>query len=1117
MWGKKNVLFLALMIGGLFAVSPLKAQVDTATIVGTVQDPSGGLVAGATITAADMGTGIEVSTRTDSAGTYVITPLKVGRYTVTAEAKGFKKESNVGIVLQVQDRLRVDFTLQVGAVTETINIQAEPTLVQTESSALGDVVDSRKITALPLNGRDYTQLATLTTGVVKITENGGGINGATSASNGNAGGAFAVNGTRGNLNNFMLDGIDNNSNDNAGNILKTNVDAIEEFKIQTSNYSAEFGRSGGAVINATIKSGTNGFHGTLFEFLRNSAMDARGFFEPPDQPKAPFKQNQFGGTFGGPIKKNKLFFFVDYQGTRVSAATTAISTVPTPAEIGGDFSALLGDQVGTDALGRPVFENEIFDPNSTRQVGDTVVRNAFGFDPVTGLPIPGQANIIPASRFDPIAHNVANLYPAPNVPGAFANNYRVNPPGQDTIDQMDARSDYNISSRQQLFGRFSLSERTRFQAPPLPGLADGGSYSTGNYLEDTHGAALGYTFTVSPSMVNEFRAGFNRNHYDDNIPAYGQNYPPEGLAVPGVPNDPSINGLTLFQPSGYKRVGEPGYTPTISTSQEVQFGDTLSLVRGRHTIKVGPQFRFSQFNLFQVGQPRGRFSFSGEFSASSPSAGDGSGNGLADMLLGLPSTSVISTLTAFENRQNTYGGFVQDDFKVSSTLTLNLGLRYDYTTPIVEANDHQSNFNFATGQIIAAGQNGASRGLVTTDKNDFSPRVGLAWSPFKNNKTVFRAGYGRFFSYQEIRTGDPLQLAYNLPFFFEPSFVSDGITPILTVSGGFPPLNVNDAKFAGVTSNDSRLHAPVTDEWNFNVQHELPANILVEVAYVGAKSTHLQVLVDHNQDPVPGPGDVQSRRPYPQYGPFTSIENHGNSSYQALQLKAEKRLSAGLMFLTAYTYGKSINDQPEICCSSPWPQNSYNLTAEKGPSDFDNRFRWVSSFDYELPIGKGKRYVNSSRAGDLLLGGWHVGGIITLRTGFPFSPLMDYDPSNTGSNGLLRTDRTADGNLPKDQRSPDLWFDVNAFPLPTGYTFGNAGKNILNGPGGVTADMSARKIFSLTERWNLEFRAEFFNIFNHAVFAQPDNYITDGPGAAGVITSTVIPQRQIQFSLKLSF
>ena len=1088
------------------AFSILQAQVDTATVVGAVQDSSGAVVPGASVTATEVNTNTKTSTRTDTAGNYVLTPLRIGNYSVAVEAQGFKKETRAGVVLQVQDRVRVDFALQVGALTEAVNIEAEVPVVQTESSSLGDVIGSRQITDLPLNGRDYTQLATLTAGVVKITENGGGINGSTSASNGNAGGAFAVNGTRGNLNNFMLDGIDNNSNDNAGNILRTNVDAIEEFKVQTSNYSAEFGRSGGAVINATIKSGTNQFHGTVFEFFRNSDLDARGFFESPDQAKAPFKQNQFGGTLGGPIKKNKLFFFGDYQGTRVRAANTDIATVPTAAEIGGNFSGLLGSQVGTDALGRPVYQGEIFDPASTTMVNGNVVRNPF------------QGNIIPASRLDSIAHNAAALYPAPTVAGATANNYNFNAPGKDTIDQMDARVDYNISNRQQIFGRFSLSQRTRFQSPPLPGLADGGGYSTGNYFEGTRGAAIGHTFTISPSMVNELRIGFNRNHYRDNIPSYGQNYPPAGLAVPGVPDNSTVNGLTLFQPSGYIRIGEPGYTPTFSTSQEFQYGDTLSIIHGKHVIKLGPEVRFSQFNLFQVGQPRGRFSFSGEFTADSPSSGDGSGNGLADMLLGDPTTSVISTLTYFGNRQHTYGAFVQDDYKVTSTLTLNFGLRYDYTTPISEAHNRQSNFDFATGQLIVAGVNGASPGLTTMDKDDFAPRAGLAWSPaFRKGKTVIRAGYGRFFSYQEIRTGDPLQLGYNLPFFFEPSFVSDGITPVLTVSGGFPSLNLSQAKFAGVTSVDSRLHAPVNDEWNFNIQNQLPGNILFEVAYVGAKSTHLQVLVDHNQDPTPGPGSVQSRRPYPQYGPFTSIEDHGNSTYESLQLKAEKRLSHGLMFLSAFTYGKSINDQPEICCNGPWPQNSYNLKSEKGLSDFDNRFRWVSSFDYELPVGKGRRFLNSSRPADLVLGGWHVGGILTFRSGFPFSPLMGYDPSNTGSNGLLRTDRIANGNLPASQRSPNLWFDINAFPLPTGYTFGNAGKNILVGPGEKTGDISIRKMFNLTERFNLEFRAEAFNAFNHAVFTQPDSNISDGPGATGVITSTVIPQRQLQFALKLHF
>ncbi|HEV8038574.1 MAG TPA: TonB-dependent receptor [Bryobacteraceae bacterium] len=1072
-------------------------QADTATIVGTVRDSSGAVIVGGTITVTDTDTGTKTVTRTDSTGNYVVTPLRIGNYTVAVEAPGFKTETHSGIVLQVQDRLRVDFTMQVGAVSDAVNVQESVPVIQTESSSLGDVVASQQITDMPLNGRDYTQLATLTTGVVKITENGGGINGATSATNGNAGGAFAVNGTRGNLNNFMLDGIDNNSNDNAGNILSTNVDAIQEFKVQTSGYSAEFGRSGGAVINATIKSGTNAFHGTAFEFLRNSALDARGFFEPADQPKAPFRQNQFGGTVGGPIKRNKTFFFADYQGTRIGTAKTDISTVPTPAEIGGNFSALL---TGTPA-------GQIFDPQSTTMVNGNVVRTPFA------------GNIIPGSRLDPISSAVAQLYPAPNVSGAMANNYIVNAAGNEQIDQGDGRMDHNITDRQQVFARFSWSQINRFQQPPLPGLADGGSYSTGNYIEDTRGAAIGYTFAISPTMVNELRIGFNRAHYVDNTPAYGQKYPGAGLAVPGVPNNATVNGLTLFQPNAYHTLGEPGYTPTTSTSQEFQYGDTLSIVHGKHSLKMGPQLRWSQFNLFQIGQPRGAFGFTGEFTSDSPTSGDGSGNGLADMLLGLPTSSTISTLTYFGNRQQTYGGFIQDDYQVSRTLTLNLGVRYDYTTPITEAHNQQSNFDFATGQLIVAGQNGASAGLVNADKNDFAPRVGFAWNPFKN--TVIRSGYGRFFSYQEIRTGDPLQLAYNLPFFYQPTFISDGVTPILTVSKGFPSLNPSQAIDAGVTVSGSgvgsHLHAPVLDEWNFNIQQQLPAQILFEVAYVGSKSTHLQTLLDPNQDPVPGPGDIQSRRPYPQYGPFTDIVDRGNSNYSALEIKAEKRLSHGLMFLSAFTYSKSMNDQPEICCNGPWPQNSYNVASERGPSDFDQKFRWVSSFDYQLPVGKGQRYLNSSRAEDLILGGWHLGGIFTVHSGFYFSPAMGYDPSNTGSIGLLRTDRTCNGNFPSGQRSINNWFDASCFPLPTTYAFGNAGKNVLIGPGGVSGDFALRKMFAITDRQALEFRAEFFNAFNHAVFAQPDNYITDGPGATGVITSTVLPQREIQFALKLHF
>jgi len=1114
------------LLGVLLALGEpgvLRAQVDTATLVGTVRDSTGAVIPNATVTATAVETNISTTSKTDTEGNYVVTPLKIGRYAVTAEAGGFKKQTRENITLSVQDRLRIDFDLQVGAVTETVNVSEAAPTVQTESSTLGDVIGSQQVTDLPLNGRDYTALATLTTGVAKIVE--GPVNGGSTPTNGNAGGNFVANGTRGNLNNFMLDGIDNNSNDNASYILYTSVDAIQEFKVQTSTYPAEFGRSGGAVVNATLKSGTNQLHGSAFEFLRNEAVDARGFFEPPG-PKAPYKENHVGGTLGGPIKKDKTFFFGDYEATRIRRAVTDISNVPTAAERTGDFSVLLGSPLttcGTDVLGRPAYCGELYDPSTTRTVSGTTVRNGFGFDPVTGLPIPGKANIIPSSAINSISQAFTNLYPDPTVAGALASNYIVNDPGSDRIDQFDTRIDHNVSSTNQLFGRFSLSQRTRFQHPPLPGLADGGNYGTGQYLETTRGAVLSFTHTFSPTVVNELRGGFNRKHYRDNIPAYGQNFPPTTLQVPGVPNNATINGLTLFQPNGYRRLGEPGYTPTFSTSQEFQAEDTLSIIRsfhGEHTIKTGVQIRRSQFNLFQVGQPRGRMSFSGQFTQDNPSSPLVSGNGLADMLLGLPNFSAISTLTYMGNRQHVYGGFVQDDYKVSPSLTLNLGVRYDYTSPIFESHDRQSNFDYSTGQIVVANQNGHSRGLVTVDKLDFAPRLGFAYSPFANHKTVLRGGFYRAYNYQEIRTGDPLQLGYNLPFFFEPSFVSDGITPVLTLNGpnaGFPSLNISQAKLAGVTSNDARLHAPVFDGWNLNLEHQLPGQVAVEVAYVGSKGTHLQVLADHNQDPLPGPGDVQSRRPYPLYGVFTAIEDHGNSTFHSLQVKVTKQTSHGLYFLSAFTYGKSINDQPEICCSSPWPQNSYNLAAEKGLSDFDERRRWVTSFDYELPVGRGKHFVTNGRALDLALGGWHVSGILTFRSGFPFSPLMGYDPSNTGSVGSVRTNVIGNGNLPPGKRTPDLWFDINQFPVPSCLCFGNAGKNILDGPGERTADMSIRKVFGLTERWRMEFRAEFFNAFNHAVFVQPDNYITDGPGSAGVITSTVLPQRQIQFGLKLSF
>ncbi len=1122
---RKTILFVAFICLISTAVCTL-AQVDTASVVGTVRDSTGAVVSDATAIATNIDTGIRTSAKTDADGNYAITPLKIGRYTVSAEASGFRKEVRENIVLDVQQRARIDFSMQVGSVTETANVTGEPPLLETETASLGDVIGSQQVEQLPLNGRRYTDLATLTTGVAKITE--GPVNGAQTPTNGNAGGSFSVNGTRGDQNNFVLDGVDNNSNDNGDVAIVSSVDAIAEFKVQTSNYSPEFGRSGGAVVNATTKSGTNKFHGSAWEFLRNDKFDARQYFESSTDPKAPYKQNQFGATIGGPLIKEKVFFFGDYEGTRISQATTTFETVPSVAETQGNFSDLLGGQSATcgpagnqlcfDALNRPIYDGEIYNPLTTRTVNGSTVRDGFGFDTITGLPIPGQANIIPQSAMNQIGLNYAALYPAPNVPGAQGNNYRVNAPGNHRVDQMDIRMDENVSAKDQLFQRFTLLQDHRFQAPPFPGLADGGSYNTGNRPLSNRGLALGSTHTFSSTFINDLRYGFNRIYYISNSPSYGQKLPPPELRIPGVPDNPLVNGLTLLQPSGYRRLGEPGFTPTTVISESFQLNDTISWIHGKHMIKVGPQFRWDQFNMEQIAQPRGRMSFSGQYSAVDPGNQVNSGNSIADMLLGLPVTSVISTVTFFHNRQHTYGAFVEDSYKVRPNLTLDLGLRYDYATPVYDANRRASNFDYTKGVIVPAGTAGYPKDLATSPKNDFAPRIGLSYSPLPGRPMVIRAGYGRFFTFQEIRTGDPLQLAYNLPFFFEPTFQSDGLNPPqVTLATGFPPLNPVDAPFAGVTSQDWNPKTAVYDQWNLNIEYQLPGQLVISPAYVGTKGTHLQVLTDRNQIPTPSSSFDQNNRPYPEFGPFTGITNRGNSTYHAFQLKAEKRTSHGLYFLSAYTFSKSINDQPEICCNSPWPQNSYNLAAEKGLSDFDNRHRWVTSFDYELPIGKGKHFLNQGGVVEKILGGWHLGGILTFRSGFPFSPAIGFDPSNTGTQGLLRSNQIGSGHL--SNPGPNLWFNINDFPVPNcpAGCFGNARKNVLVGPGEKGADLSVRKFFSLTEQVRLEFRAEFFNAFNHAVFAQPDNFIDDGPGAAGVITDTVIPQRQVQFALKLNF
>ena len=591
---RKNFCLLVLFALASVAIPPaLHGQTDTATILGTVVDGTGASVSGAVVTVVEINKNTKTMVKTSTEGSYVVTPLPIGNYSVSVEGPGFKSETRNGVVLRVQDRLRVDFTLQLGSVQEQVVVNDAPPMLQADSSELGQVIDSKEILELPLNGRDYTQLVSLTSGVIKLKE-GSSLNGYSSSSNGNAGGNFAVNGMRGMLNNYILDGIDNNSNDNGQNVLQTNVDAIAEFKVETSNYSAEFGRSGGAVINATIKSGSNSLHGSAFEFARDVALDARQYFEEPGTPKAPFSQHQFGGTLGGPILRDKFFYFVDYQGSRVSTSSIDFSTVPTPAEVGGDFSAL---------------DNPIYDPATT-------VLDSSG-QVVSREPFPG--NIIPSDRWDTIGHNYLKLFPAPNVPGATGgNNYVQVDASQQMINQGDVRVDSQLSQKQLFFVRYSQSYGTSTQATPLPGLANGSRAGQGLGHTETHGAAIGHTFTISSTKVNDVRVGFSRQTYSAGVPPSGLHAPPADLTVPGVPINPKTIGPTLFQINGVQRIGQPGFFPVYGANMELQYGDTLSMVRGRHSIKMGAQFHRSFFAILQDGDPNGRFRFNGAFTSDFP-------------------------------------------------------------------------------------------------------------------------------------------------------------------------------------------------------------------------------------------------------------------------------------------------------------------------------------------------------------------------------------------------------------------------------------------------------------------------------------------------------------------
>jgi hypothetical protein len=1143
---------------------PMWPQKDAGSIVGTVKDQTGAIVANAKVTVSDVERGIRLETTTNESGEYVAGPLRVGRYTVTVEHPGFKRSVTPPVDLDVQQRIALNIALQVGQISESIEVTAATPLLETETSELGQVVDNKRMANLPLNGRNFAQLALLTAGTAP-SEPGARDEG---------GFGFSANGARSLQNNFLLDGVDNNSNlpdllNETNYVIQPSVEAIEEFKVQTNAYSAEFGRGNGAIINATIKSGTNQFHGSAYELLRNEKLDAKNFFDDPNSPIAPYKQNQFGFTIGGPIVRNRTFFFADYEGLRIRQAQTLTSFVPTAAQLSGDFSdqldltsplqALAADQVtmipALDCNGHPTFAGEIF---NARQAQNSALYDSglcgvpFAAYDASGNP----TNIIPQGQLDPLSLAIARLYPAPNVNGNGFN-FLSNPVRSETRNNFDVRIDQKVSEKDYAFFRFSYEDQPSLIPGPFDTTGgDGGGFFSGDEDNAYRSFATSWTHLFRSNLTNEFRLGYNRvNSQRQQINADKTseellNFPG---GFPGIPNVPGNGGLPQLTFNDINQIGSPTFLPSHEVQNTYGLSENLTWVHGSHAFKFGTDIRSEEFTIFQPAAPRGTLDFGPGFT-DNPTVPFSGGSGLASFLVGLSDGGSINNLHNIDYHHQVYAFYAQDDWKVTPNLTLNLGLRYELFTTIKERNNELGTFDLSTGALIVPKgvtaeltpqlaaivpvQATGTSGLISPDTNNFAPRIGLAYKV--TPKFIVRAGYGIFYGGDEAGPYSNPSMGFNPPFFTNKNFtnpcgassanpanVDCSIPGIPTLSAGFPANSLTDPDPPPLFfSLDPKLVTPYMQQWHLSTQYELPSNTVFEVTYAGSRGLKQYIYLNGNQAlPNVDPNlPFAPRRPLPQIDGFVGwFRSEGFSNYNSLQTRVEKRFSRGLTFLASYTWAHALDiaSNADLGAQNGGDFRDFrNPSQEYGNSDFDIRHRFVFSYLYELPIGHGKRMMgDASGVLNQIVGGWQVGGITSVSSGNWFTILDDNGVAN--SDGQQRPDLIGD---PRGQHcEPNTFFNTCAFADPPSGSFGNVSRNSVQGPGYQIWDFSVFKTFPITERAKLEFRAEFFNVFNHPnlQFAKsgPQNSInttTFGTPQFGFLTGARDP-RQVQLALKLSF